>query len=541
MSSKNFLILNSLIAITMAATVGVGYYYNFGNLRALTPGVFVRAQEVDKTPPVLSEVKISEIGASSTVISWKTDKNSDAIVNYSLDKNYGLERMPLFDSKDHLIKVNDLKPNMTYYFRVISSDEKGNQAISGDYSFTTLKINESTPETQTENQPASSTSQNDNKGNGAGPEQDTGKGKGSEDTKGEEASAKITKEILDMLEQVNPEDLIKVNEAIDNIAAGEINPPSVLGASPAVETGPDWATIKWVTDKKANSIVAYASAKNYRPDADNPYEMKVGESEEYIFEHEIKITSLYPATEYHYQVLSRPEVGPEGKSKDYTFKTKTVLPEISNLRVSKIEEDAVTVTLSSNIPTKAIVEYTNLTKKITKLAGSSNPVTIHNIRITDLTIDTTYSAIVHVENEAGEKVDSSPFSFKTVKDVLAPTISKITTDSTLYPGEDNKVQTIVSWETDEPSICQFNYQEGVVTTGSSTLMDKEPNPTTKHVQVITSFSQNSVYKYWIKCWDRSLNEAKSDDYTILTPAQEKSIIDMIIGNFESTFGWLKKK
>ena len=36
-------------------------------------------------------------------------------------------------------------------------------------------------------------------------------------------------------------------------------------------------------------------------------------------------------------------------------------------------------------------------------------------------------------------------------------ISKVNTESTIYPGSDNKIQTIASWETDEPSKCQLFY------------------------------------------------------------------------------------
>ena len=36
------------------------------------------------------------------------------------------------------------------------------------------------------------------------------------------------------------------------------------------------------------------------------------------------------------------------------------------------------------------------------------------------------------------------------------------------------------------------------------------------------------------------NKAKSEDFTMLTPTQEESFIDIILKNFESSFGWVKK-
>jgi hypothetical protein len=69
---------------------------------------------------------------------------------------------------------------------------------------------------------------------------------------------------------------------------------------------------------------------------------------------------------------------------------------------------------------------------------------------------------------------------------------------------------------------------------------KEEDYGTEHVQVITNFLPSTVYKFWIICNDEADNVAKSQDFSMLTPTQEESIIDIIIKNFESSFGWVKK-
>jgi len=71
-------------------------------------------------------------------------------------------------------------------------------------------------------------------------------------------------------------------------------------------------------------------------------------------------------------------------------------------------------------------------------------------------------------------------------------------------------------------------------------LPKESEYSTKHVQVATSFLPATVYKFWLVCADEVGNEARSQDFTLLTPTREESIIDIIIKNFESTFGWVKK-
>ena len=68
---------------------------------------------------------------------------------------------------------------------------------------------------------------------------------------------------------------------------------------------------------------------------------------------------------------------------------------------------------------------------------------------------------------------------------------------------------------------------------------REPDFLINHIQVSTVFSPATVYKFWIECEDRSSNQAKSEDFTLLTPQQEKSILDIIIENFEQTFSWVK--
>ena len=64
-----------------------------------------------------------------------------------------------------------------------------------------------------------------------------------------------------------------------------------------------------------------------------------GEPDEYVLEHEVVVNGLTPATTYHFQVSSRSQLDLEGKSGDKTFKTKSILPEIYNIHLSKIEEE----------------------------------------------------------------------------------------------------------------------------------------------------------------------------------------------------------
>lgn len=491
------------------------------------------AQTVDKTPPAISNVSVDELTSSSTVITWTTDKEADSMVNYNVKPDYGTIRDPALTTK-HKLVIPELLSSQLYFYRLISSDENGNQSISHDYSFTTKDTDPKTvsiPETEKKTEPTPPSNGENN-----------GPGKGAGDGSGEKQS-ELIQQTISMLEQINTEEgLEMIDSKIQNLAQEKAAPPVISGDFAKVDVTTETATIRWKTDKESNSVVALAAEGEYNPNAANPYRWKEGEPDQMTLAHEVLVRGLKPATTYHFQVLSKSSLGLEGISGDSTFRTKSIMPEIFNLNVSKVEEDSATINLTTNVPCSAIIEYTDLATNEVKLEGSPTLVTEHVIRLKDLKFDTYYSAIVKVENEQGEKTVSEPVTFTTVRDKVPPTIAKVNTDSTLYPGTDNKTQTIISWQTDEQSICQLMYFQGLATSDKdASSLPEETDYTVNHVQVVTAFQPATVYKFWIQCHDKTLNKSRSDDFTMLTPAKEQSILDMIIKNFEGTFGWLKKK
>jgi len=458
----------------------------------------------DNNPPVISNIKILEVGTSSAVISWQTNKSADSIINYGLDRNYGLVREAIFDT-EHQLVLDNLLANTTYYFQVVSTDAAGNQNVVKGYNFTTKKLVEV-----------------------PGAEQF-----------GEEG--KLVEKAYEAISQIKGEKALEfLSEKVEELGAERIETPVLIG-DPRVEVGEDWAKISWKTNKETNSIIAFASEDQYKPNDDDPYQTKVGEPNEYVLEHLVEISGLKPATTYHFQVQSAPKVGPSIKSEDRTFTTKSILPQILNLQIVKVEEDAVTLSWLTNVPCSTLVEYTNFKNREAKQVGDPTFLTVHKFRISNLEFDTTYQAIVKAENEQGDKTQSQPINFTTVKDEAPPVIANITLDSTLFPGEEKvRVQTVVSWKTDEKAVCQLFYQEGIAEGVQVNSLALESEYMEKHVQVISDFAPNTTYKYWIVCKDKTGNETKSENYTLLTPTKEKSILDIIIENIESTFGWVKK-
>lgn len=535
---KNLLFVNSLIFIFVSAIVGCGSFfvvYPLWGQKASILSTQVQAAETStSTPPAITNIKVDEVTATSTTISWVTDKDSDSLVNYSLTHDYGTIRIPEA-TKEHKLVIPDLLPEKYYYFRVVSSDGYGNQSISNDLSFVTKSDGSSTPPVPVDENPVKPTY-----GEGNGP----GAGGAASIPKNEQD---IVNQVVKLLDKVSSEDSLSLIESkINQEAQEKAAPPVISGDFAKVEVGTDWAIISWKTDKDSNSIVSYASENDYNAQAANSYRVNQGEPNEMVLLHKVIVRGLSPATTYHYRVASKSSLDLQSVSEDNTFKTKSILPEIFNAAVSKAEEDAATIEFTTNVPCSAVVEYTDLNTNVVKLEGSPLLVTSNSIRIKDLKFDTYYSVVIKVENEQGEKTVSEPLTFKTIKDIVPPVISSVKAKSNLDQGTDN-TQTIINWRTDELAICQLLYKTGaaVADDGSEKKdinnKNKDVDYVTNHIQVLMDFKMASVYKYWIECSDKTGNKVRSDNYTILTPVREQSILDIILKNFEGTFGWLKKK
>jgi hypothetical protein len=464
----------------------------------------------DGVAPVISNIRVASTTEDSAIITWLTDELSDSLINYGLDRNYGIARDPVFDKKTHSVVIPGLESSTTYYFRVISSDSAGNQSVSSGLALTTARSSEQIIP-------------NINK---------------VKDAKEKATTEKIASEI----EKITSPTAIKIIQEILKAAGGEVDkPPTILGVPDLKEIGYDYAIVSWVTDKEANTMITFASDAEYQnfPPDKFPYTYTQGDPNKFEIVHEVRIIGLTPGTKYHLRVFSEDELGLNSRSEDRVFTTKSQVPIINSVDIIKLEETAVTVAWNTDIPASGIVEYTNTETQEVKTQGSPEFAVNHSVRISNLTFGTQYTAVVKVENEAGDKVVSEAFSFVTIKDIAPPIISKVTNESTLYPTSDAKIQTIVNWDTDELSQCQFFYRQSLADTGDALSLDPEINPNTAHVQVVLEFLPSTVYKFWLECKDMTGNKARSEDFVLFTPDKEKSILDIIIENFQGTFGWVK--
>lgn len=90
------------------------------------------------TPPIISNVVVSNIGTDGVIISWTTSKPSTSNIQYGTTTSYSLlvgKDSALVTS--HSRTVSGLISGTLYHFRVISSDNENNTALGKDRTFTT--------------------------------------------------------------------------------------------------------------------------------------------------------------------------------------------------------------------------------------------------------------------------------------------------------------------------------------------------------------------------------------------------------------------
>jgi len=151
------LVTSHSVAIS-GLTAGTVYYYwvtskdDSGNEAVSGDDTFSTS---DTAAPTITQVNVSDITESSVTITWITDEPATSQVEYGQTISYGLSTT-LDESlvTSHSISLGGLTPETTYHLRVRSEDGSANEAISGDYDFTTLAYwptegwRTSTPEAQ---------------------------------------------------------------------------------------------------------------------------------------------------------------------------------------------------------------------------------------------------------------------------------------------------------------------------------------------------------------------------------------------------------
>ncbi|MEI8361296.1 MAG: hypothetical protein WCG01_04155, partial [bacterium] len=524
---------NSLAQITILEQQIAQLQKELDTAKKASGGGVIIIDKTDKTAPELSEITVSELTPIGAKISWKTNEPASGFVRYTAstsDREY-VGYQDLYN--EHFFYLKNLLPNSTYTYQVSSVDGSGNLGQSGELSLETPILTIDPEKTD----PATTTATT------------TIEEKPKITPQLIESAAKNMISLMNNLSQVVSigtfeKTIITQFDSLEQLA--RIIPSPVMSGEPSIETTPTTAIIKWNTNKPASSLVAYTPASLYAANkgADN-YIQLAGQADELSLNHSVKIIGLKPDSLYHLQLRSKAKVGPEAMSGDFTLKTKAEALEIISYNTEILSPQIVNLLWLTSEETNSqvtIIPYHNNVLSIDDAKTIMNKIytTNHEMTIEELESGTIYQIEMSGVNSKGKKISKIIPYFSTTKDDLPPEIMQIKTESALSQGKSLKVQTVISWQTNEPTISQVMFGKGVIF-GETDLPDAtimESSYGRKHTAIITNFDPGSVYSFRIKATDSGNNTAISNTHTILTPQQKASVFDLIIKNFESTFGWL---
>lgn len=482
----------------------------------------------DKKAPEISDIKVTDLGTSSARVNWKTSEDADGFVKYGITADY--DKFIGFPElyPDHFFYLENLLPATKYHFQVVSKDGAGNKSISEDREFETKQLE---------------------------PGETAGESGVIEASSTEPLSAdkvkKAAQSMVDLLDKFSrivslntfESQVVSQYDALQKLSS--IIPAPILSGEPSVIITPTTATIKWHTDKPSNSLIGYSVLKVNGKITD--YEQTVGDASNLVADHEVRIIGLKPDTHYNYQLRSKAKLGPEAISKNFNFKTAPEALEIvtSNYQVLSKEKAAFQWLTSQESDTQlTYTPYRDGKPSVddAKTIYDKTLTTLHELSVPELEAGTIYQVELASKNTKGIKVTKLIPSFSTTKDDLPPEIEQIQTESALSQGKDTKVQTVISWTTNEPTIGKIRYSKGVVE-DESRLTEETPIETTysrRHTVIITKFQVGEIYSFRVITSDSGGNQSVSGTRTILTPKQREGVFELIIKTFESTFGWLGK-
>lgn len=93
----------------------------------------------DTTPPVISNVTVTNITDTTATINWTLNEPASGQVKYGLTSSYG--QLSTFQTccqySNHIQTLSNLTPGATYHFSVVSADQANNSASSPDSLFKT--------------------------------------------------------------------------------------------------------------------------------------------------------------------------------------------------------------------------------------------------------------------------------------------------------------------------------------------------------------------------------------------------------------------
>ena len=504
---------------------------------------------------VNSDVKVTEITSSGAKISWTSDVKAYSYVYFGTTDSYGRvvgDEESL--TQDHSITLAGLDPSTTYYFRARTKDVSGNFSLGSGGNFTTLKGD--TVQSDKTLPSISGVSAKLGLNSSFIISWKTNKDCngmvrfGLDKKYGQSAAEDATINSVDNFatkHEVTLNNLLSNTayhfsavsyDALGNIAISKddtFTTPSLssISAVKVTDVTLNSATIVWETGDPTTSVVEYGLTTAYGKNQTDTTSVNL---------HKVLLTGLETGKTYHFRVKGVDKNKNSLFSDDYVFAT-NAMPALKGYTLGEITDSTIALGWGTNVETDTHVEYQNKNNPDDKGdQGVDELVVDHKLIVTGLEQGVDYELKIKGTDVNKNSFESDPFIVTTQMDRQPPAISQISTQSSLINGKDNQVQSIITWKTDEGATSQAVFDSKRTAEGEQPAQQSkiDPNLTTNHVVVLTSLKPGSVYYFRVISADKNENRAESDEFSLLAPQKQKSVIQLIIANFEQTFGWLNK-
>ena len=508
----------------------------------------------DTTAPSITSPN-PEVNADhdSVTISWDTDEDSDSYVEFGISAGYGTTQGSDDLTGNHSVTIENLNPVTTYHFRVKSKDAQGNQAVSDDNTFATLA--DTDPDTGGNINITGATAQKP----GANPEEVTiiwttdryATSQVLYGTTEELGEQTIEDQTLNKTHYVAISGLKSNTKYYYRARSEDAQNTEVLGeikffiTSQNSQSMPSISAVE-ISDISLNaaiisweSTVVTTSSIEYGPDisyGSRIEDLSLGSTTKHV----IRLKDLSSGIKYHFRVVGDTSEGSTISSDDYVFSTLTT-PEITSLQVGNIASNEATVTWKTNTETDSYIDFG--VDKIDQSQGSSDLVMDHAVRVIGLKPASQIKFRIKSRDKYSNQAISAEQFFTTIADTAPPVIRDLKSETSVIANSngESKAQVIVSWSTDEPATSQIHYAMGVAAGSEYPLSTVEDtNLTTSHIIILSSLQLSKTYHVKVVSKDGSNNIGTSDDYTVLTQNQDKSLVQYIVQILEERFFWLKQ-
>jgi len=333
---------------------------------------------VDTNPPTVSLVTVGPVTTSSATINWTTDEIANAKVEYGKTAEYGSNsELDTNLALTHSINLSPLSPDTLYHYRIKSSDELGNVAVTPDETFMTNALLVQMPTVTVTAPEATSTATTTTAG------------------------------------------------TTTSVSASSVVSSGIEAAS----IGSSTVTINWTTDFPSDSQVEYSDSSLLG--LTTPLNTSL------ITSHSVIIANLAPNTNYIFRVKSKP-LGASAAtvSLNHEFNTlaEAVLTSnpanVSSVQASSVSTTTATISWNTDLNTNAQVQYGLATAYDEESALDSSFQKSHSIVLSNLTPNTIYHYRVKSLNNVGCTTFSIDYTFSTASASTTSTSSSITSSTT---------------------------------------------------------------------------------------------------------------